>query len=357
MFINLIAPCNNLGYGVVGYNFLKTLVSRGHTVAYFPIGKPERGGDPRLNDLIQHTRANAFFFNRDAPSIRIWHQYELDLFPGRGPKIGFPIFELNRFDARELHHLQSLDKIFVASEWAKKVIEDNGISVPTKVVPFGVDTGLFYRDEEEREASYWTRHKTIFINVGKWEVRKGHNELLEAYCKAFKPEDNVELWMVNDNPFIRGENELWKKKYIESPMGQNIRIYPRMTSQEDLRSLFNQADCGVFPSKAEGWNLEILEMMACGTHIIASNYSGHTAFVDSENSLLLEPIGMEEARDGRWFHGQGEWAKFDIDQLVYHMREIHRKKQSGELGINEAGLKTVKKFTWENAVKVMEGAI
>lgn len=356
MFINLIAPCNNLGYGVVGYNFLKTLVSSGHNVSYFPIGKPEWGGDPRFPELVKHTRTNAAFYNSDAPSVRIWHQYELDLFPGKGQKIGFPIFELNKFDNREIHHLKALDKIFVASEWAKGVVESN-VDVPVKVVPFGVDTGLFYRDDEEREASYWSRHKTIFINVGKWEVRKGHNELLEAFCKAFKPDDPVELWMINHNPFIGAENELWKKKYVESPMGQNIRIYPRVTSQDDLRVIFNQADCGVFPSKAEGWNLEILELMACGIHIIASNYSGHTAFVNADNSMLIEPVGLETARDGKWFHGQGEWAKFDIEQLVHHMREVHRKKQSGELGMNEAGLKTVKRFTWDNAVKAMEGAI
>lgn len=358
MFLNLIAPCNNLGYGVVGYNLLKTMVSRGHRVSYFPIGSPTWAGDPLFNDLVQHTRGNAFFYEPTAPTVKVWHQYELDMFPGKGPRIGFPIFELNKFDDRELHHLKNLDKIFVPSEWAKNVIAENGINVPTSVVPFGVDTGTFFHDEEERKASYWSRHKTIFINVGKWEVRKGHDELLEAFCKAFKPSDDVELWMMNHNPFIGTENEVWKRKYVESPMGGNIRIYPRVNSQDEMRVIFNQVDCGVFPSKAEGWNLEILELMACGAQIIATNYSGHTEYLNNENAMLLETTGMESAKDGKWFHGQGEWCKFSVDQLVAMMRMVHEDKQKGALAYpNEAGQKTCKKFTWANSAKAMEAAL
>ena len=48
------------------------------------------------------------------------------------------------------------------------------------------------------------------------------------------------------------------------------------------------ADCGLFPARAEGWNLELLEMMACGKQVIATNYSAHTEFCTKENSILIE---------------------------------------------------------------------
>ena len=58
----------------------------------------------------------------DAPCIRIWHQDDMSQFVGRGPKIGFPIFELNKFNKKESYHLSNVDKLFVCSEWAKNIV-------------------------------------------------------------------------------------------------------------------------------------------------------------------------------------------------------------------------------------------
>ncbi len=193
--------------------------------------------------------------------------------------------------------------------------------------------------------------------MGKWEVRKGHNELCDAFSKAFSKDDDVELWMLNHNPFIGHENELWKRKYISSPMGHKIKILPRVNTQAELKSIFNRVDCGVFPSHAEGWNLEILELMACGANIIATDYSGHTEFLTKDNALLLDVNGIEVANDGKWFNGQGQWATFDVDQLVEAMKTIHDQKQSGQL-LSEAELAvTVEKYSWGNTVKCIEEAL
>ena len=354
--VNLVAPVNHLGYGVVGYNVLKALRKAGASIALFPIGEPDWVGDEISNVLIQEAVTNSHLYSNTSPSIRIWHQFGLDMFPGNGPRIGWPIFELDKFNDREKLHLSSVDALFVCSQWAKDVIRDNGIEVPTFVVPLGVDETIFKCDEEERRSRpTWTRDTTVFINIGKWEKRKGHDALLEAFCEAFETSDNVELWMINDNPFIGGENLVWKKRYVNSAMGRNVKFFARFDKHEHLAKIFNHVDCGVFPSHAEGWNLEIPEMMACGAHVIATNYSGHTEFLSDTNSFLLNSTGTESANDGKWFHGQGNWCTFDRSQLVEHMREVHKRKQNGTLGINHAGIETSKQFTWTNtANKILE---
>lgn len=353
MDINLIAPLNQLGYGVVGYNVLKALSAANHGIAYFPIGDIKWSGDPMLKGLIDSVRHNATFYTPTAPCLRIWHQHELDMFVG-SPRIGWPIFELNKFTDREKHHLRSVDKLFVCSNWAKEVVSKE-LNIDASVIPLGVDTKTFYYDKAEVDKRpEWTRATTIYLNVGKWEVRKGHNELLEAFNKAFEPTDDVELWMINDNPFIGHENEEWKRKYSNSKMGRNIKFLPRFESHDSLRKVFHHVDAGLFPSKAEGWNLEIPEMMACGVNIIATNYSGHTEFVNEKNTRLLDVTGMELAKDGKWFHGQGEWCVFSVDQLVSHMRDVHDAKQSGKLSLNDAGIETAKNLSWTNTVKRIE---
>ena len=41
MNLNLMAPVNQLGYGVAGLNTLKALQSQGLNVSFFPIGQPQ----------------------------------------------------------------------------------------------------------------------------------------------------------------------------------------------------------------------------------------------------------------------------------------------------------------------------
>lgn len=365
MFLNVIGPINALGYGVATFNVIKAAHRIGHRINYFPI-TTLRDDDvrPYKEDLgiIRMVMENAKMYTPYAPTVRIWHQNQLDLFVGAGERVGWPIFELNRFTEQELHHLNNVDKLVVCSQWAKGVCEENDVGPPISVVPLGVDPKVFFIDKNATLARPWhARDKTVFINVGKWEVRKGHDVLIDAFCKAFTEDDKVELWMMNDNPFIGTKgNEQWKLKYLSSKLGGKIKFKPRVESPHQLRELYNQVDWGVFPSRAEGWNLEILELMACGKPCVATNYSGHTEYLDNENSLLIEPTNMCGAEDGVWFNGQGEWCDFSIGDLVERMREAHKLKQSKPTEydkLSSACVRTSNRFTWDNTVNELIKAL
>ena len=110
-----------------------------------------------------------------------------------------------------------------------------------------------------------------------------------------------------------------------------------------------KVDCGVFPSRAEGWNLEALELMACGKNIIVTNYSAHTEFCNTENSMLVDIDDTEKAFDGIWFQGEGNWAKIadkQQEQISSYMKEVHEKKSTGLLNCNTSGLITSQNFNW-----------
>ena len=115
-----------------------------------------------------------------------------------------------------------------------------------------------------------------------------------------------------------------------------------------------QSDCGVFPSRAEGWNLEALEMMSCGKQVIATNYSAHTEFCSDSNSLLVDIDSTEDAFDGKWFKGQGKWAKIDNEQVLdisNHMKNVYEQKRAGKDLTNKEGINTAKEFSWENTAR------
>ena len=103
MDINLITPINPLGYGVAGLNILKNLYQE-NRVSLFPLGSVSFDNEIE-NAIVSECYKNAFKFSYDAPCVKIWHQNDMAQFVGRGRRIGFQFFELNKFNELEIHHL------------------------------------------------------------------------------------------------------------------------------------------------------------------------------------------------------------------------------------------------------------
>lgn len=361
MKINISAPANPLGYGVVGINILKGFHSLGYDVAYWPIGQAEV--DPSDAPMIQEMINNQEEYCSRVPSLKIWHQHDLAQHVGRGQHCAFPIFELDTFTKRELCHLSQQDVIFTCSKWAAEIVltnlrnydpvKDYFDEIRVYTAPLGVDRKIFY------DAPTPDSKNTIFLNIGKWEIRKGHDILIQAFNRAFREDDNVELWMMNHNPFLSEKDDLeWKRLYKSGTTANQIKFIDRVKSHQDVADIMRMADCGVFPSRAEGWNLEALEMMSCGRQVIVTDYSAHTEFCSSENSHLIEIDSLEPAFDGIWFKGQGNWAELgekQINQLSEYMRKIHEQKQAGEDIFNVSGVDTSKKFGWDNTADNIVG--
>ena len=352
MRINLQAPINQLGYGIAGTNILKALQAQDVEVSFFPIGQPQVTNQADA-DAVRKGMETAQMFDPQAPCVKIWHQNQMAERIGSGKFIGFPIFELDTFSDLEKHHLNSCDELMVCSKWAKQVCLDQLYMSPNghtyldadakvHVVPLGVDEELF------PPAPVMQDDKTIFFNCGKWEIRKGHDILINAFKKVLAHGENAELWMMCDNPFnTPQEDAKWKQLYNHP----KIRCISRVDTQQEVYNIMSQVDCGVFPSRGEGWNLELLEMMAMGKHVIATDYSAHTEFCTEENCGLIKVKDVEPAFDNKWFFGQGSWAKIDahveMDLYMKMMRFILDKKNT----INHLGIETASKFSWNNTAK------
>lgn len=346
MNINIIAPINTLGYGVAATNIVVALHQKGIPVSLFPIGNVQC--DKKNAPFIQASIENAKSYDKTAPCLRIYHQFSLSEFVGKGPHIGFPIFELDTFTDQEIHQIESCDDIFVCSKWAADVVKSNTRQEKIGVVNLGVDREIFTPKKS-------TRKDIIFVNMGKWEIRKGHDILYKAFEEAFTPDDNVQLWMVNHNPFYsKEENEAWANLYLNSKMGHRVKVFPYQSTQHQIADIMREADCGIFPSRAEGWNLEALELMACGKPSIITNYSAHTEFCTPENSYLVDIDGLEDAYDGKWFKKQGKWAKISLpatQNLLYYMRKAKNVGECNRYEKYDKCIETAEKFSWENSAQ------
>ena len=267
----------------------------------------------------------------------------------------FPIFELDTFTDVEKHHLQSCDELFVCSKWAKQVCLDQLYMSPNghtyldadakvHVVPLGVDTKLFQGLSDRQD------DKTIFFNCGKWEIRKGHDILINAFKKVLEHGEDAELWMMCTNPFNSPEEDAkWHQLYNHP----KVKLIPRAETQAEVYNIMSKVDCGVFPSRGEGWNLELLEMMAAGKHVVATEYSAHPEFCTEENSYLLPISDVEPAFDNKWFFGQGNWAKIDDTEVDMLTKLMQRFIKLSKGKVNLEGIETAKKFSWQNTAREM----
>ena len=98
-------------------------------------------------------------------------------------------------------------------------------------------------------------------------------------------------------------------------------------SDSEIESLYDGADVFVYPSLYEGFGLPVLEAMACGCPVIASNVSSMPEVV-GEAGMLVDPYDVDAL-------AQAISAVLDDDELK---REMSRK-----------GIAQAQKFSWERA--------
>ena len=345
MKINLHTHVGTTGYGVVGIHILKWLMELGHEVALHPLIHPEVV--PGYESWFLIGLAAGQDLSQNEPSILIGPpDWEI---PGLKPHCHLSFFETDSLSNEALRIQENTQVVLLPSEWAAKVLRSLGFQGRVEVLPMGVEPSILQAKDRSRSGL------TSFLNVGKWERRKAQEELVEAFNLAFTETDPVELRLLCDNSRL-GSQSSWRNWCKSTPLGSKIRFLERRSTFEEVTQVMTEADCGVFPSRGEGWNLGLLEMMACGKTVIATDFSAHTQYCNASNALLVAVTELEEARDEKWSDSElcGSWAQIgqtQIEQICNHMRSVHHKKKNGLLEANSAGRATASELTWENTAR------
>jgi glycosyltransferase involved in cell wall biosynthesis len=352
--LNVNCPIGKTGYGITSLNIVKELDKINNLqVSLFPIGNSMELNADNEKEAISRLVKNSENFDSKSPCLKIWHQFDLANRIGSGKYFSFPFFEVDKLIPKEKTHLNSCDGIFVASQWAKEVLLRNDINKPIFVSPLAVDLSIFSMPPKIRIAN----ENYTFFHIGKWEYRKSHDFLIKCFDQAFDVNDKVELWLLPHNPFLsKQEENNWINLVSNSKLKSKIKIFDRLPTQYHLAEFIFQADCGLFLSRAEGWNNEILESMALNKPIIATFYSAHTEYCNEDNAYLVHVDEDEIANDGKWFHGIGSWAKLghnELDQTINYMRYVY----NNNITHNKKGLETAQKYTWTNTVSIIENTI
>ncbi len=151
------------------------------------------------------------------------------------------------------------------------------------VIPHGVDP----INVSQANGSYRMRERPYFLAVGTIEPRKNFEGLIHAFSQ-FVHENHLPGQV---DLLIAGKKGWLYQSVLEAPgkwnVGGNVFLL-EYVSKENLRTLYQNALALVYPSFYEGFGLPVLEAMAYGTPVIASN-QGALREVSGDAALLADP--------------------------------------------------------------------
>ena len=169
----------------------------------------------------------------------------------------------------------------IAVSGAAKHFIDRYFPGDYKVIPNGVDVDKFQRAVP---IARWQDGPQNLLFVGRFEPRKGLLELLKAYRILRKTGCECRLLVVGTGPLGREA-----RRYVATRRLKGVEFLGRV-SDEEKAQLFRTADVFISPATGgESFGIVLLEAMAAGTAIVASDIHGYKGVLRRGREGLLVP--------------------------------------------------------------------
>lgn len=367
--IRIVGPLSATGYGVTTANLIKAFEDIGRPVAVLPKGPTDYSWFPQ--DVKEAClRALQRVHMPAHTTLAVWHEWDhppegmrvpglrnMGDPNGWGKYIAMPTFELDRVRPEAVLALSRCHRVVVSAQFAYDVLQKQGVKNVVKIPHHGVDTEIFKPPDATRQSKIFR-----MLNIGKLEYRKGHDICVKVLAELLKMDLPAELWGFWTNPFLSAEafdkllmsycmNAKDHTGVPASRIRECIRIIEPKPEPSLVVMVTHLCNMGLYPSRAEGWNLPLLEGMACGLPVVATNVTGHSEYLTATNAYLVKGEELV-ANDGIWFGAgklEGMWYEPDYDQVLEGVYEIVSDWEAGRLGRVKAAVETAQEFTWRNA--------
>jgi len=195
-----------------------------------------------------------------------------------------------------------------------------------KTTYFGVNP--IFRPIDDQEVLRAVRRKydlpdRFMLTVSRYDPRKNFETIFKAFTKC-REAGELKLVAVG--------KDSWKYKQDcrmgESDFEDDV-IFPGYVEQRDLPAFYNLAELFIFPSVYEEFGIPLIESMACGCPIVASDTGAIPEITDGA-AFLANPYDADKMAQG-------------IDQLT---QDVHFRRR-----LVEEGLERVKIFNWDDTAK------
>lgn len=348
--IPLYFPLNSTSLGASAIHILENMQ---RDFSLFPIGGIDAGGFKSTNEF--NTKLNAAIQNGleshdvNTTSIKLWHHFAGYERVSK-KQILYTFHELDNLTPIEINSLNQQEAIVVPCNFNKETFVKAGVKPPVSVVPLGVDRKVFYPLEKHQNKT----GPYVFIMAGKFEVRKLHMEILQAFMATFANNRDVKLRCCIANRFIdmKAVYGMINERIFQGKPPNNIEFIDWLPTEHDVADFISHADCLISPSRGESFNLPLLQAMSCGTNVITNADHAHADYVNSDNATIIPNGGKVVAFDGTFFRNDGKtntgsWFNINTNAIASGLIESYQKGRR----VNTKGIETAEKLSWQNTAK------
>lgn len=263
-------------------------------------------------------------------------------------------------EARQDAFLENDNRIITSTAWSRDRIAEWGFAEDRiDVVPLGVDCAAFYPLSEaeratNRAALGFDDDETVLLNIGIPAWNKGIDVLLRAFAVLrgagrkvrLVVKDQRDIYGVTLDQAIRSLAPTCPE-LLEASTLAAISLVDGPMPRGQLRLLYGIADAYVSPYRAEGFNLPVLEAIACGTAVIVTAGGSTDGFCPS--SVALHVPGVMGARIDR-----GSVARYiepDAGELVGAIDSIIEGRGLDRAAQANARPNLLRQFSWPEAAR------
>ena len=255
--------------------------------------------------------------------------------------IGSTMFETDSLPPFWVGCCNSTNGIIVPSDHCKQAFQAH-LDVPVEVAPLGVDTG-FYRPIVRSQTS----RAFTFLMTGLLHYRKGGEFAVRAFRQEFDHGEPVKLILKTRRGFLDVGNER-----LDDP---RIQVITTDYTREDMRALYNAADCFLAPSRGEASGLTPREAMATGLPTILTDWGGLQEVADERYSYPVEVECLEPAPPACSSYDAnvagrdpiGNFARPSVTDLRRRMREVFEDQKAAKIKGLRGARFVAREFNWE----------
>jgi glycosyltransferase involved in cell wall biosynthesis/predicted Zn-dependent protease len=335
---------------LVNHNLTDRLGVLGHSIARLPAGPedaPARQASAESSGTEVEVHVSHFWPARTTP-------------PEKGRWVFYQPWEFGSIPRLWVETLAPrVDEFWVPSHFVRDCCLQGGLHPDlVHVVSPGTDPQRFHPDAEPTLLP--GRRAFAFLFVGATIHRKGIDLLLEAYARAFRPDEDVCLVIkdVAARTVYRGQTaEGLIQRYQSSGRTAPILHLTDDWTDERLAGLYAACDCLVLPYRGEGFGLPIIEAMATARPVIVPAH-GPALEICAEDTAYFVPartVRLPEAKVGDLeLVAPGWFGEVDVDSLRATLRHVHDHRDEARARGQVGRARVLGRWTWDHSVAAVE---